>query len=366
MSLAPQTLAGRKAAILVGDNFQIHEAYYPFYRLREAGVAVSFVGEEEGRIYHDYGGEPLKSDVSIHTALTQEFDCVYCPGGFAPMKLRANPNMLKFARAHFESGRLFAAICHAASFLVAMDVLRGRRATCYHTLKDDLINAGAEYLDAAPVVDRNLITARTPQDLPDFMEAIIRYLEVGSDAVAVEKSVARLRGVTAGILLDKRYHAVQVWTLFFRLKAAGANLVFIGDEAGAEYLSRVSRLPARSDCSADEALQRDFEVLVVPGDWAADKMRVNSSFLSLVQRQLQAERLLVSLAEGISVLISARVLSGHKVAYLPEMIRDVENCKAKPVSEPLCLDGTLITARSTDDLPQVMRSIVGYFEQTDP
>jgi protease I len=359
-----QTLSGRRAAILVGDNFQIHEAYYPYYRLREAGMVVSLVGEEADHVYHDYGGEPLKSDMSIQAALAEEFDCVYCPGGFAPMKLRADSDMLGFAKAHFESGKLFAAICHAASFLVAMDVLRGKRATCYHTLKDDLVNAGAEYVDASPVIDQNLITARTPQDLPDFLEAIVRYLERGPSAVMQDRAT-RLKGKTVGILIDKRYHALQVWMPFFRLKAAGADVTFVGDEPDAEYQSRISHLPARSDCSADEASRQDFDVLIVPGDWAADKMRVDSTFLSLIQQQHQAGRLLIGIAEGQSVLISAQVLKGRRVACLPEMVRDVANSGAQITDEPVSLDAALMTARSTDDLPELMTSIIGYFEGTE-
>jgi len=312
-------------------------------------------------VYHDYSGEPLKSDMSIQAAITQEFDCVYCPGGFAPMKLRADSDMLRFAKVHFESGKLFAAICHAASFLVAMDVLRGRRATCYHTLKDDLVNAGAEYVDASPVIDRNLITAQTPQDLPEFLEAIVRYLERGPGAAA-QDSATCLKGRAVGILIDKRYHALQVWMPFFRLKAAGADVTFIGDAPNTEYQSRISHLTARSDCLVDEALQRDFDALIVPGDWAADKMRVNSSFLTLIQHQHQAKRLLVGIAEGQSVLISAQVLEGRRVACLPEMVQDVANSGAEFTDEPVSLDAALLTARDTGDLPELMRSIIGFFE----
>ena len=85
----------KTAAILVGDNFHVHETYYPFFRLKEAGVSVYFIGESEGVLYHDYYGEPLKSDLSVGSA-----------------------DMLKFARSHFCAGRLFAAICHAARYVI--------------------------------------------------------------------------------------------------------------------------------------------------------------------------------------------------------------------------------------------------------
>jgi len=358
----PQPLAGRKAAILVADNFQVHEAYYPYFRLKEAGMDVFFVGDGARKVYYDYHGEPLVSNLAIEAALEQEFDFIHCPGGFAPMKLRADPRMLQLARKHIEAGKLLGAICHAGSFLVALDILNGRKATCYHTLKDDLINAGAEYVDEAPILDGNLITAREPHDLPPFMEAVVTWLESGGEVATLIRRSDSLEARTIGILVEPRYQAQQVWYPHFRFRSAGAGVRLVGEKKGDVCCSRISRLDARCDLSAGRALELDFDALLVPGDWAADKMRVNRPFLELVRRHFESGRLLVSIAEGHSVLISAGVLAGMKIAGLVEMKWDLANSGAEPVDRPIMADRNLITARDTADLPELLRWVLGYLE----
>ncbi|UCH62068.1 MAG: DJ-1/PfpI family protein [Fidelibacterota bacterium] len=359
----PQPLAGRKAAILVADNFQIHEAYYPYFRLKEAGMDVFFIGDEAPKIYHDYHGEPLVSDLAIEVALEQEFDFIHCPGGFAPMKLRADSRMLQLTRKHVEAGKLLSAICHAGSFLVALEVLNGRRATCYHTLKDDLVNAGAVYIDRAPVIDGNLITAREPRDLPPFMEAVVAWFEAGGETAAKIPRSNRMEDRTIGILLEPRYQAQQVWYPYYRFQSEGAAVQLIGGKKGDVCHSRISQLEAQCDLSPGKALERDFDALLVPGDWAADKMRVNRPFLDLVRRHLESGRLLVSVAEGHSVLISTGVLAGRKIAGSAEMKWDLANCGAEPVDRPVVADRNLITARDTTDLPELLRWVLGYLER---
>jgi protease I len=354
-------LKGKKAAILVGNNFHIHEAYYPFFRLKEAGMDVVFVGEDADHIYYDYNGEPLESDISIQEALKQNFDLIHCPGGFAPMKLRANNDMLKLAKNHFYAGKLFTSICHAAGFLVTMNILKNKKATCYITLKDDLINAGANYIDDAPVIDGNLITARTPDDLPEFMEAIVRYLEKDSYSASKEPVSLPLSGKNIAILVENRYQVHEVWYPYYRFKAEGAAIFFVGGDKGVEYLSRVSKVIVKSNRSVKEALEENFHAIIVPGDWAADKMRNNNYFQKLIKKQITGEKLLVSIAEGHSILISANVLKKKKVSCLSEMILDLENAGAYISNSPVHQDDFLLTGRSTDDLPELMRLILGYF-----
>jgi protease I len=345
----------KRAAILVTDNFHVHEAYYPHFRLTEAGTDVFFVGEQAGKTYCDYNGEPLIADMSVEDALSQSFDLVYCPGGFAPMQLRKNPTMLAFARRHFESGRLLGAICHAASFLVALGILEGRRATCYPTLKDDVVNAGAEFIDDAPVVDGNLITARNPQDLPEFMEAILHLL--GGAQPAAGSPDLPLAGASVAILLDQRYHVHQVYYPYFRFKALGADVLLTGERAGEACLSRVSKLQSTCDLSFEDALRKNLYAVIVPGDWAADKMRINASAQELLRKQLQNSGLVVSIAEGHSVLISAEELAGRKVACTDDYRVDVEYAGATATGERIIIDGSLITCASTQDMPELMRTI---------
>ncbi len=363
--LNSHTLKGTTAAILVGDDFHVHEVFYIYLRLKEAGIAVYFVGHDADVVYHDYNGEPLRSDLSVRDAVNREFDCVYCPGGFAPMKMRANAEMLKFAKVHFESGRLFAAICHAGSFLVAMDVLKGRKATTYQTLKDDFINAGADYIDDAPVVDGNLITARSPDDLPVFGEVIVRHL-LGAGKGARDEAAFPLLGKSVGLIIEQRYSTLQVWFIIYRLKAAGADVHVITPQRGTEYFSRSSKVSIKSDLSVEEASSYGLDALVIPGDWAADKMRIDLPLLKFVRNQYEGKKLLISIAEGHSVLISAKILNGVTVASPPEMKRDIENCNAQVVDMPICTFENIITCRNTEDLPGLAWHVVQYLRGRDP
>jgi protease I len=358
-----QTLVGTKAAILVGDFFHVLEAFYPYFRLREAGMDVVFVGDEDDKVYYDYHGEPLTSDVSISTALTEKYDLVYCPGGFSPMKLRANSGMLKLADNHFHSGKLLAVICHAAGFLVTLNVLKGKKATCYHTLKDDLKNAGAEYIDDAPIVDGNLITARIPSDLPKFTEAIIRHLLKEESTATNSPGKGLLKGKKIGILVEERYQLHQVWYSYFRLIAEGAKVFIIGTQNNTKIKSRISHYEMKSDLSIDQALSQQLDGLIVPGDWAADKMRSIPTYLNLVSEHIKNNRLLISIAEGHSVLISAEILRGKKVAGLPEMKQEIENCGAEWMDLPINVDNNLITCRDTNDLPELMGRVTERLKQ---
>ncbi|UCH10007.1 MAG: DJ-1/PfpI family protein [Fidelibacterota bacterium] len=352
------TLQDQQAAILVADNFQVHEAYYPYFRLREAGVEVFFVGAEQGKIYRDYYGEPLMSTLDVGAALDRSFDYLHIPGGFAPMKMRAHPKMVELANTHYTAGRLLGAICHAGSFLVTMDILKGRRATSFFTLKDDLINAGADYVDDAPVVDGHLITARTPDDLPVFMEAVVRYLGSGPQMALSDATSPPLQGKTVAILVEPRYQLHQVWYPYYRLQAAGAEVRIVGTKEKRVCKSRVSRLDLKCDLSVRQAAEVPFDAVIVPGDWAADRMRTNQAYLDLVAHQLQNDRIVVSIAEGHSVLISAGILQGRQVCGLPEMLKDIENCGAQWADRPVMQDRNLITARDSEELPELMRGVL--------
>jgi protease I len=316
------------------------------------------VGDQLGKTYLDYHGEPLISTLDIGTALGREFDYLHIPGGFAPMNMRTNTDMMKLAGDHHAAGRLLGAICHAGSFLVTMDILKGRRATCFFTLKDDLINAGADYVDDAPIMDGNLITARTPEDLPGFMEAVVGYLERLQEADISDPTPQSLKGKAIAILVEPRYQIHQVWYPYFRLIAAGAEVQIVGAKEKRVCKSRVSRLDLKCDMSVRQAGDEHFDAMIVPGDWAADRMRTNQAFLEIAQRQLESGRLLISIAEGHSVLISAGILKGRQVSGLPEMVKDIENCGASWIDQTVIQDQNLITARDTDDLPELMRLVL--------
>ena len=165
-------LSNKRAAILVEQQYQELEVWYPAYRLREAGCKVTLVGPEAGATYPSKLGYPAKSDKAAKDVSADDFDLLVIPGGFAPDYMRRSEAMLRLVSAMAEQGKVVAAICHGPWVLCSTQALKGRRATCFFSIKDDLANAGGRYVDEEVVRDGNLITSRKPDDLPAFMQAI--------------------------------------------------------------------------------------------------------------------------------------------------------------------------------------------------
>lgn len=166
----------KKVAVLVEDLYQDLEAYYPVFRLREAGATVVVVGTGNKSVYESKRGLRITADADIHKIDFKTFDGVVVPGGFAPDILRCHQAVLDFVHTLFNQGRLVASICHGPWVLCSADVLSGKTCTSYISIKDDVINAGANWVDRPVCVDGNLITSRLPDDLPDFLAAIIDFL----------------------------------------------------------------------------------------------------------------------------------------------------------------------------------------------
>ena len=168
----------KRIAILVEDLYQVLEVWYPLLRLKEDGVQVTLVGTGSKDVYGSKEGYPAKADVSIEDIAPDLFDGVMIPGGFAPDFLRRYDKVVEFVRKMDEDGKIVAAICHGGWLLVSADIVRGRKATCFFAIKDDLKAAGAKYVDQEVVVDGTLITSRKPEDLPAFVGEIIKQLRI--------------------------------------------------------------------------------------------------------------------------------------------------------------------------------------------
>lgn len=171
------TLAGKRIVVLAENIYQELELWYPLLRLREEGAQVQLVGPKSKETYLSKHGYPAVSDLGIDEVKADELDAVIIPGGFAPDLMRRNASMVKLVRESHEKGKVVAAICHAGWMLVSADILRGKKATCFYSIKDDLVNAGAQFLDQEVVRDGNLITSRNPMDLPAFCRKIIEALK---------------------------------------------------------------------------------------------------------------------------------------------------------------------------------------------
>ena len=169
-------LQNKKIAILIEDMFNVFEFWYPYYRLKEEGAEIVVVGSGRTDVFTGKPATECRADVRADDVTAEDFDGVVIPGGYAPDMMRRYPAMVNLVKDMHQENKLVAAICHAGWMLASADILHGKKVTSFFAIKDDLVHAGADWVDQDVVVDGNLITSRTPDDLPVFMKAIIEYL----------------------------------------------------------------------------------------------------------------------------------------------------------------------------------------------
>ncbi|MBI2297516.1 MAG: type 1 glutamine amidotransferase [Armatimonadetes bacterium] len=169
-------LAGLRIASLVDAQFEDLEMWYPTYLLRSAAVEVPLVGPEAGREYFGKHGVPAVADLDYSALDPAAFHGVLIPGGWAPDRIRREARVLDFVRALDQQGKLVAHICHAGWVVASAGICRGRRMTSTPGIKDDLIHAGAEWVDEETVIDRNMVSARRPGDLPAYGNGLLKVL----------------------------------------------------------------------------------------------------------------------------------------------------------------------------------------------
>jgi protease I len=177
-------LKNKRVAVLVEQQYQEMEVWYPVYRLREAGCSVVLVGPKAGETYPSKLGYPAKSDKAATDVSANDFDAVVIPGGFAPDFIRRSEAMIRLVSDMAEQGKVVAAICHGPWVLCSTQALKGKKATCFFAIKDDVVNAGAKYVDQEVVRDGNIITSRKPDDLPAFTTTIIQAIKELKPAMA--------------------------------------------------------------------------------------------------------------------------------------------------------------------------------------
>jgi protease I len=174
-------LQGKRIAILLEDLYEDQEFWYPYYRLQEADAEVIVVGTKKHN-YESKHGYPATADITIDQADPAFFDGLVIPGGYAPDKLRRYPEVIRFVRQMNDHGKPIAAICHAGWVLASADIIEDREVTGYISIKDDLVHAGAHFVDRSVVRDGNIITSRQPEDLPDFTAVLVEALLESSTA----------------------------------------------------------------------------------------------------------------------------------------------------------------------------------------
>jgi len=176
-------LENKRVAILATDGFEKSELFQPLNALNEEGATVHIISVKEGEIKSWDGnnwGDSIKVDKLVDVAKESDYNSLVLPGGVAnPDLLRTHDDALEFIRAFFKSGKPVAAICHAPWLLISANVIENRKVTSYHSIKDDVINAGAHWVDEEVVVDQGLVTSRSPKDLQAFIAKVIEETREG-------------------------------------------------------------------------------------------------------------------------------------------------------------------------------------------
>ncbi len=166
----------KRIAAVVDEIYEDLELWYPKLRLEEQGWEVVVAGPEKGRVYAGKHGYPCRTDAGYPELRSADFDALLVPGGFAPDKIRRDARVLGFVREMHEQRKLIGFICHAGWVLISAGILRGKRATSTVGIRDDMVNAGAAWVDEPLVVDGNLVSSRTPADLPQFAKGMVDWL----------------------------------------------------------------------------------------------------------------------------------------------------------------------------------------------
>lgn len=167
----------KSVAVLIEELYQELEVWYPYYRLKEEGIEAVLVAPQKGKTYGSKKGYPAKAEMSAGEALKKKWDGVVIPGGYAPDYMRRHPPMIELVKKIYNGGGVVASICHGGWIIASAGIVKGKKVTSFFAIKDDLVNAGGEYIDEEVVVDGNLITSRKPDDLPAFMREILKKLK---------------------------------------------------------------------------------------------------------------------------------------------------------------------------------------------
>jgi deglycase len=165
-----------RVAFLVDELFEDSEFQVPYDELRKEGHEAVVVGRTAGTEVTGKKGTRVRIEQGSSDARADAYDAVVIPGGYSPDKVRTDSNLVALTRLVHDAGKPVAAICHAGWMLAEADIVRGRTVTSYHSIRTDLVNAGANWVDQEVVEDGNLITSRTPADLPAFCGALKRQL----------------------------------------------------------------------------------------------------------------------------------------------------------------------------------------------
>ncbi len=233
----------KRVAILVEKNFEDSEFQVPYTALQKAGAQVIVLGSRMNEEYKGKKGKvSVKPDATATEVRAEDFDAVIIPGGAAPDRMRVNPNMVRLVQDAVAQGKLVAAVCHGPQVLIEGDLLKGKRATGYRSIRKDMENAGTIYVNEPLVVDNNLITSRQPGDLPIFTTAILSRLNLSIEGTVLPQETE---------LTAEWWKLAETWNGSSKsLIAKGLNTALAGEryarEAFEHYAERISDPELRS------------------------------------------------------------------------------------------------------------------------
>lgn len=352
----PAPLKGKKIAVFLDNDFQIDEAYYTPLRLKEAGADIKIVSHYPSVIRDFF---VVKTDINPKEALKTVWDGIFIVGGFCPMEMREDPDVIKIMRDTNSRGALVAPICHGVTVAVAADILKGKNVTGNVRRHQEFINAGGIWHDDAPQIDGNLITAIGPADNGTMLDAIINWFNGGEAAAKAHTKDQYLKGKKVAVVIDQRFDYRQAKYPRDRLVQNGALVTLVANSAGEckEYRG-VGAIKA--DIAAKDASNQQYDALILIGGWAADTYRGYPDVRAFINKNLQNGVLVASINWGHTIFIDGNFVKGYSFAVTPGMANDIRNAGGTPIIQPVFRDRNLITCAKDEDMPELMRYVVGY------
>ena len=358
----PTPLKGKKIAILLDSQYQVGEAFYAIPRFKEAGAEVKVVSHDVP-VAHRFRPNfihYLKTDMTPKEALKIRWDGVVVIGGFCPLTMREDPDVIKIITDTNDRGGMVSAVCHGVCVLVTADVLRGKNLTGNIPRSIEFTNAGGIFHEVAPQVDSNLITAIGPGDNGPYLDAMVNWFNGGEQAAKAHQNDQYLKGKKIAIVIDNRYEYTQVAYPSLRLRHNGAEVYIVANTDGdfREYRNVLGT--TKADIKAQDAINEQFDAIILVGHYAADTYRRHADVRQFVTRQMQRGTLIASMNWGHTTFIQADIAKGREFAVTWGMQNDIKNAGGKAVLKPVHRDRNLITCASDDDLPFLMNYVVGY------
>ncbi len=353
---APAPLKGKKIAVMLDNDFQIDEAYYTPLRLKEAGADIKIVSHYPVVTRE---GLSVKTDITPKQAVGTLWDGIFIVGGFCPMEMREDPDVIKIVQDTNKRGALVAPICHGVTVAVAADILRGKNLTGNVRRHQEFINAGGIWHDDAPQIDGNLITAIGPADNGTMLDAIIAWFNGGEASAKAHTKDPYLKGKKIAVLIDQRFDYRQAKYPRDRLSQNGADITIVANSVTEckEYRGVGSM---KVDIGAQDASNERYDAIILTGGWAADTYRGYPDVRTFVNKNLKNGALIASINWAHTVFIDGNSVKGYSFACTPGMANDIRNAGGTPVLAAVHRDRNLITCARDEDMPELMRYVVGY------